>query len=183
MKPDWRQRIGKGSIASLQFSTMANPRKCATQYFAGKPESSLSEVDLDPELVAQFHGYRAKAKNESDFVIRSNLKPIPNTRYSRYRCQRTFRALTDWLRKKEVPGKSPLHVLRKQFGSLIAEKHGIHAASTQLRHSDIGVTARHYLAPKARATAGLGHLLKAPENIVQVQPEELQKPEPRAARS
>jgi hypothetical protein len=31
VKPDNRQRIGKDSIASFQFSTMVNPRKCFTR--------------------------------------------------------------------------------------------------------------------------------------------------------
>jgi hypothetical protein len=144
---------------------------------------SLKIPELQLSTSGRCAAYRAMAKQDSDFVIRSTLRARPSTRYSRYRCQKTFKALTDWLRTKGVPSKRPLHVLRKQFGSLIAEQHGIHAASTQLRHADIGVTARHYLTPKARATVGLGSLLTTPSNVVQVQPEELQKPEPRAARS
>jgi len=58
-----------------------------------------------------------------------------------------------------VPGSHPVHTLRKEFGSLIAQEHGIYAASKLLRHADIQTTANHYLDKKQRITAGLGELL------------------------
>ena len=39
-------------------------------------------------------------------------------------------------------------------------KHGIHAASTALRHAGIGVTAAYYVDSRARVTPGMGRLLK-----------------------
>jgi integrase len=103
--------------------------------------------------------------------------------YAHYRADLTFKRLNDWLRLKKVPGRNPLHTLRKEYGSLVCQKFGLYAASRALRHRNIQTTTAYYLDMKARATAGLGHLLATPSNVVQVQPEELQKPGPRAARS
>jgi hypothetical protein len=47
---------------------------------------------------------------------------------------------------KGVASKTPLHTLRKQFGSEIHARYGLLAASEQLRHGGIAVTARHYMA-------------------------------------
>jgi hypothetical protein len=47
---------------------------------------------------------------------------------------------------KGVVSKTPLHTLRKQFGSEIHARYGLLAASEQLRHGGIAVTARHYMA-------------------------------------
>ena len=55
--------------------------------------------------------------------------------------------------------------LRKEAGSIIATKAGIHAASHFLRHADIQVTAMHYADHKERVTVDLGARLK-PENVI-----------------
>jgi hypothetical protein len=52
--------------------------------------------------------------------------------------------------------------LRKEFGSLVNQKHGLYAASRALRHADISTSARHYIGKKERVTVGLGHLLIQP---------------------
>jgi hypothetical protein len=59
-----------------------------------------------------------------------------------------------------VTTKTPLHSLRKEFGSRVAAEHGIYAASRLLRHADITTTAQYYLDKKKRVTSGLGRLLK-----------------------
>ena len=61
---------------------------------------------------------------------------------------------------------TPLHTLRKEYGSQICAKHGIYAASHGLRHADIAITSQHYLDRKRRATLGMGHLLAVPENVL-----------------
>lgn len=43
--------------------------------------------------------------------------------------------------------------MRKEIGSLIADEHGIYAASRFLRHADIRITAAHYLDKKRRIVA------------------------------
>jgi hypothetical protein len=66
-----------------------------------------------------------------------------------------------WLRLKGVDNANPLHTLRKEFGSEMNRQHGIHAASSSLRHAGIGITALHYVDKRSRVTVGLGGLLKA----------------------
>jgi integrase len=155
----------------------------ATNTFAGKSEASLAEIDLDPELVALFRGWHADIKDDNEFVLRSDVRPRPGALYNHYRCNHTFKGLLEWLRKKGVSGNAPIHTLRKEFGSEVNKRYGIYAASRALRHASVGITASVYTDKRQRTTVGLGHLLTTPSNVVQVQPEELQKPEPRAARS
>ena len=77
-----------------------------------------------------------------------------------------MRALLGWLRSKGVNSKTPLHSLRKEFGSLINDQHGIVAASEQLRHGGIGVTAMSYVENRRPSVLGLGHLLKGERTII-----------------
>jgi hypothetical protein len=46
--------------------------------------------------------------------------------------------------KKGGNTQKPLHTPRKEFGSLVSQTHGIHAASKALRHADINVTNNFY---------------------------------------
>jgi integrase len=136
----------------------------ATPYFQPKSEDSVGDVEVDPELLRVFRGFKARASGE--FVIESDVDARVGTTYSHYRCQKHFEALTEWLRAKRVPGNKPLHTLRKEFGSQICNKFGIYLASQALRHADIAITSQHYLDKKRRVTLGLGNLLKTPKNIV-----------------
>ena len=68
------------------------------------------------------------------------------------------------LRAKGVDDRKPLHTLRKEYGSIVADKLGIYAASRALRHGDVQVTATHYLDKKQRITTGLGSVF-LPENV------------------
>jgi integrase len=138
----------------------------ATKYFEGKSESALGDIPLDPELVAAFRGFREQATG--DFVIESPAKPRLDRSYSRYRCQRIFDTLVKWLRAKGIKSRAPLHTLRKEFGSAMARRFGIFAASAALRHSDISVTREHYLDQRPIGSVGLGHLLAKPDNIVRI---------------
>ena len=127
------------------------------EHFQPKSEDSIGAIDLEPELAALFHQF--KDKSRGPFVIDSHLRPTANASYARYRCQPVFERVTRWLAKHGVQGKKPLHLLRKEFGSRVCDRHGIYLASRSLRHSDVATTAAHYLDKKATATAGLGHLL------------------------
>ena len=138
----------------------------ATRYFHPKSEDSVGDVELDSELLKVFRGFHARAR--TDFVIDSEIAPRPEATYSHYRCQRDFEALTAWLREKGVPGKKPLHTLRKEFGSQVCSKHGIYSASHALRHADIAVTSQHYLDKRKSATAGLGYLLRSSYKIIEL---------------
>jgi integrase len=129
----------------------------ATQFFHPKSEESIADIPLEPELVALFRGYHARAN--SQFVIESALEPKVGASYLYYRCAHLFEELCTWLRAHGVKTIRPLHTLRKEFGSLINRAHGIHAASRALRHASIGITAEIYVDSRVRTTSGLGHLL------------------------
>jgi integrase len=86
-----------------------------TRYYQPKSEYSLGTVDLEPELVEIFRGFRARA--QSAFVIESSLPPKSGLRYDYYRCRPHFRRLYTWLRTHGVAGRTPLHTLRKEYGS------------------------------------------------------------------
>jgi hypothetical protein len=76
--------------------------------------------------------------------------------------------LVNWLRSKGALGKSPLHALRKEYGSQVNNRHGIYEASRALRHADINITTQHYIRNTKRIAPGLGHLLKGAENVVSI---------------
>ena len=139
----------------------------ATRFFQPKSEDSTGDVEVDPELMEVFRGFRASAQGE--FVIESKNAARPEATYSHYRCERTFKTLTKWLRLHGVEGKTPLHSLRKEFGSQMCAKHGIYAASNALRHADIAITSQHYLDKKRRVTLGMGHLLSGGDNVIEIQ--------------
>jgi hypothetical protein len=105
-----------------------------------------------------FRGYQARATGP--FVIESSGIPKPGLTYEYQRCGHIFRRLVDWLRSKGVTGDKPLHILRKEFGSVINAQAGIHAASRALRHANVAVTDLYYADSRARVTVGLGHLLE-----------------------
>ena len=134
-----------------------------TEFYRPKSHNSEGDVRVDPELMELFRGYYARRK--SDFVIESDSPPPPfDAPYGVYRCQNHMRALLGWLRSKGVVSKTPLHTLRKQFGSEIHARYGLLAASEQLRHGGVEVTARHYVENRSRSVLGLGHLLQRRTN-------------------
>jgi integrase len=134
-----------------------------TRYLHVKSQKSIGDVDLDPEISALFRGYYAR--RQSDFVLESEIEPRPRAGYSHYRAANVFGALTTWLREKGIRSRTPIHTLRKEFGSMIAQQYGIHAASAALRHADIGITSRHYVGKKQRTAVGLGYLLTQAEKV------------------
>ena len=130
-----------------------------TQFLQTKSDDSTRSVWIPPQMLDAFRGYRVRATGR--FVIESAVRPIVGTHYSHYRCQAIFKKLIAWLRVKGVDGEKPLHALRKEFGSLIAQQFGIYAAKEAFGHADITTTAGHYLEAKVKPVVGLGHLLPA----------------------
>jgi len=135
-----------------------------TEYFRPKTEEAAGDVPIDPELVATLRGWKAKATGP--FVIEAERKPRPDAPWNAYRAETNHKHLLKWLRGLEIDGERPLkdvqkpiHELRKEAGSLINERFGIHAASVFLRHSDTRITAAHYLDGGRGITTGLGSLL------------------------
>jgi integrase len=136
----------------------------ATEFFRPKSHESAGDVVVDPELIEIFRGYHARAKNE--FVIESENEPDNGKPFEYYRCDREFAELIAWLRSHGVISRTPLHSLRKEFGSQINARYGLFAASSMLRHADLAVTAGHYVENKQRSVLGFGHLLKNERTIV-----------------
>ncbi len=129
-----------------------------TEHYRPKSHNSEGDVRVDPELLELFRGYYARRK--SGFVIESDSPPPAfDAPYGVYRCMNEMRALLAWLRLKGVNSKTPLHTLRKEFGSQIHARYGLLAASEQLRHGGIAVTARHYVENRSHSVLGFGHLL------------------------
>ena len=139
----------------------------ATQFFRPKSRDSEGDVHVDSELLEIFRGYHARRKGE--FVIESDYPPRPSALYDHYRCEREIKILTNWLRSKGVVSKTPLHSLRKEYGSQINARYGLTAAQEQLRHANIGVTAAHYVENKHRSVLGFGHLLKSGRTIIPIE--------------
>jgi hypothetical protein len=99
-----------------------------TEHYRPKSHNSEGDVRVDPELMEVFRGYYARRKSE--FVIESDLAPLPfDAPCGVYRCPSDMRKLIGWLRSKGVVAKTPLHTLRKQFGSEIHARYGLLAAS------------------------------------------------------
>lgn len=126
--------------------------------FQAKCEASKDAVEIDGEVAALLKKWRA-LDPQGSYVLRSPLAPILVGRRRHYRAPRTFAALADWLKTKGVTARKALHELRKEAGSLVAQRHGIYAASRFLRHANISTTSAHYLDKKERVTLGLGALL------------------------
>jgi integrase len=143
-------------------------RITTTRFFEGKSEASHDDVYLDPEISALFRGFYSQRK--SKFVIESPLPPKSRAKYEYYRCQRLFEQLIGWLRQHGVNTKSPIHTLRKEYGSQLTKTHGIFVASRALRHSSVQTTERFYASQKGRVSLGLGHLFDRPQNVVDIAP-------------
>lgn len=148
-----------------------------------KSKDSGGDIGLDAELVALLRGYRAR--DSGKFVLKTPKKArleITEHKSRGYRCDATHRVLLDWLRKQKVPGKRPIHTLRKEIGSIIASRDGIFKASRYLRHSDIRITSRLYADTKIPVCAGLGAMLAvaADEGGI-IKPDFKKEPQPAAA--
>ena len=64
-----------------------------------------------------------------------------------------------WLRANGVDGEKPLHMLRKEFGSLVLLSSDLVAAQRQLRHSTINLTASVYVENRRHAAPDIGSML------------------------
>ena len=136
----------------------------ATEYFRPKSRESENDIPVDPELMEIFRGYHARATSE--FVIESDSAPDNGKPFEHYRCQRDFVELIGWLRRHGVVSRTPLHTLRKEFGSQINARFGLVAAQRMLRHAQVAVTAAHYVEIKQRPVLGFGHLLTKGERTI-----------------
>jgi integrase len=130
-----------------------------TRYFKAKSDESAANVDVDAEIIDLLRQW--KAGSNGPFVIASDIAPKTGATYAHYRAVNHFNTLRTWLRDKGITSQKFLHELRKEYGRLVAHTHGLYAASRALRHSDVQVTAMHYLDKKERISIGLGAILAA----------------------
>lgn len=129
-----------------------------------KSSDSSGDVSIDETLCGILRGFKARARGQF-FLEGPDVVSGAVSWGQKYRCKETFESLVAWLREAGVEGHRPLHVLRKEAGSLIASRDGILAASRFLRHADIQVTAAHYADIKQRVTVDVGALLPPASTI------------------
>ncbi|MDX2186669.1 MAG: site-specific integrase [Opitutaceae bacterium] len=118
-----------------------------TRYFEPKTEESQRAIDVADELLAILKDQ--KPESTTEFVLNGS---VPNTdaSYAHYRCDCTWRFLTEWLKGKGITQRTAIHTLRKESGSLVASEYGIEAARQHLGHRDIQTTSAHYVGKKRR---------------------------------
>lgn len=123
-----------------------------TQFHRLKSDASVGKIQLEPRFVEKLR--ELLAGHQGEFVVQSETAPRLNTGQRHYRCSKDFMVLNGWLKAKGITrSSSRIHTLRKEFGSHLAQRRGIFAASAGLRHSTIGVTRKFYVASEIEPTA------------------------------
>jgi integrase len=150
-----RREVDTLEWQSFDF-TAGTLRVMPTKWYQLKTNESAAVLPVEPEILALFKDWRTRATG--GFVIESPRRPKA-VNYQWYRCESTFIYLLRWLKGKGVQGNKPFHALRKLYGSVLAERYGIHAASSGLRHADIRTTAEFYADRTVKQTAGFGAVL------------------------
>ena len=123
----------------------------STDYHQLKSEDSAGEIDLADWVVEHFRNQLSLASGE--FVIESTRPPGKRSNSRAYRCEPHINSLKKWLRSQGVTAQKPIHEMRKEIGSIIANSEGIFAASRYLRHADIRITSATYADKKKRVVA------------------------------
>jgi integrase len=123
-----------------------------TKYSRLKSDSSVGKIQLEARFAEKLREHAIGASGE--FVLPSPIPPRFDSSQRHYRCKKDFAALCDWLATKGMNrSTNRIHTLRKEFGSHVAERRGIFAASAGLRHSTIGVTRKYYVSSTVEPTA------------------------------
>jgi len=131
-------------------------RVANTAYFRTKTDSSEGIVHVDISLLEELK----KHLDRSDpFVIDSEVPAKSGKSRRRYRCQDTFGRVVKWLREHSVDEVTPLHILRKEFGSIINAQSDIHTACRQLRHYNIRTTSEIYTDNRRISSVPVGAML------------------------
>jgi integrase len=139
-----------------------------TAYLNPKSPKSIGTLEIEEPVLELLRGFKAKATG--NFVLESDVAPKLDARFGHYRCQKTFERLSAWLAKAGIKSHSPIHELRKLFGSEVNNRFGIHSASLALRHADIAITSKHYVSKREGITAGLGGVLAASDKVIPIKP-------------
>ena len=142
-KLQWKQFLPDEPLISVE----------STDYFFPKTLSSIRKVHLDPAVSQIIEEW--KTLSDSRFVV-NGVEPRIDVRYHHYRCSKAEKVLVAWLRSKGIDDHHPIHMLRKEFGSLINQQGGIEAARAALGHSNIGITSSTYVENRAIITVRIG---------------------------
>ena len=103
---------------------------------------------------------KLKRKSKGKFVVSTSGRNSDFSKPGSYRCGYLFKQLCKWLRKHGVKSQKPIHTLRQEATSIIADQHGIHAASSFARHSDIRITSQIYVENRKLSKIETSSLLK-----------------------
>ena len=154
--------LRRGEIDRLQWSQIDLQKQrpvisiIPTDCFEPKAKSS-GDIPIDGEMAELLRQWKAESTDR--FVV-GGVEPIVNTDRLHYRADRAHKEAITWLRSKGITAGKAIHALRKEYGSLVCAKAGIHVASTLLRHSDISLTSAVYADGRGAVTSGLGSALK-----------------------
>lgn len=148
--------LRRGEIDMLRWNSVLADKIIIEVHenFLGKTDTSLDSIDVDPELIKEI-----SVDRKGEYVVCGEVEPLKKRYDGYYRCATDFVKLCAWLRLNGVDSRSPIHTLRKEFGSLINEKHGIHKAMQMLRHSSIQVTQAFYADNRNKAALKMSDLL------------------------
>jgi integrase len=156
--------LRKGEIDSLRWEQVDFARQTLrleiSEYADLKTEESADEVEIDEALAGELRAQMSRARGP--FVIESGRPARTSSTARNYRSQPVFQRLYAWLRQRGITDRKPLHLLRKEFGSIINQRHGLYAASAALRHRNIATTAGHYVGNKSRISFEFADLLSSP---------------------
>ena len=151
--------LRRGEIDRLMWSQVDFTRSVivveATDCFAPKANSA-GDIPIDEEIAKLLKQWKSAATGR--FVV-EGVEPKMDSDGHHYRACRAHVELIHWLHAKGMAARTPLHSLRKEFGSIVCQKAGVYVASRLLRHASITMTASVYTDDRGRVTSGLGAAL------------------------
>jgi integrase len=161
--------LRRREIDSLQWSALDLDagilRIAVTDEAQLKSVSSAADLPMPDHARSLFRDWQSRST--SRFVIESLLEPKTNSHWYRMRCACHFDQLNRWLRAHGVTSSKPLHMLRKEYGSLLCDQYGIAVAKVALRHARIETTSAHYTADKSMPLPNADLLLGGePANVI-----------------
>lgn len=120
---------------------------------AAKTQASEGLVRVHGSLLEELRAWQANGA-PADWVLPGREAMPTDSRD--YRCDSLFGRALVWLRQHGVEGEKPLHLLRKEYGSYVAQTADLITAAHQLRHANIATTAAFYVEPRRVVTPSLG---------------------------
>lgn len=116
-----------------------------TEFFRPKAKNSEAYVDISQGVTNYLKEYREAAGNSKRRFV------LPGQEIGgKLRSGKVLRRLMKWLRSQGVPGKTPLHTLRKEAGSMVFLKAGSIDRAAEFLRNDPRVAREHYIGRKER---------------------------------